>query len=110
MSHAFLYWLKSEEERAMQVTKAPWHFRARMRVMLIAAAAAAAAIMGWVDGTPSAAYSASGPLASAPVAGRPAPPFSVPALTGGGPVTLAQFAGHPLVITFFSSDCGVCWP
>ena len=92
----------------MQVSKAPRHFRARMRVMLIASAAAV--IMGWAYAVPSAVYSASGPLASAPVAGRPAPPFSVPALTGGVPVTLAQFAGHPLVITFFNSDCGVCWP
>ena len=25
-------------------------------------------------------------------------------------MTLAQFAGHPLVITFFNSDCGVCRP
>ncbi len=92
----------------MQVSKAPRHFRARMRVMLIASAAAV--IMGWAYAVPSAVYSASGPLASAPVAGRPAPPFSVPALAGGGQVTLAQFAGHPLVITFFNSDCGVCWP
>ncbi len=94
----------------MQVSRAPRHFRARMRVMLIAAAAAAAAIMGWVYASPSAVYSASGPVAGAPVAGRPVPPLSVPSLTGGGQVTLAQFAGHPLVITFFSSDCGVCWP
>lgn len=92
----------------MQVSKAPWYFRARMRVMLIASAAAL--IMGWASSVPSAVYSASGPLASAPVAGRPAPPFSVPSLTGGGQVTLAQFAGHPLVITFFNSDCGVCRP
>lgn len=94
----------------MQVSSALRHFRARMRVMLIAPAVVATAIMGWVYSAPSAVYSASGPLASAPVAGRPAPPFSVPALTGGGQVTLAQFAGHPLVITFFNSDCGVCWP
>ena len=92
----------------MQVSRAPRHFRARMRVMLIASAAAA--IMGWAYSVPSAAYSASGSLASAPVAGRPAPPLSVPALIGGGQVTLAQFAGHPLVITFFNSVCGVCWP
>jgi cytochrome c biogenesis protein CcmG, thiol:disulfide interchange protein DsbE len=94
----------------MQVSRTPRHFRARMRVMLIASITAATAIMGWLYAIPSAVYSASGPLASAPVAGRPAPPFSVPALTGGGQVTLAQFAGHPLVITFFNSDCGVCWP
>jgi cytochrome c biogenesis protein CcmG, thiol:disulfide interchange protein DsbE len=92
----------------MQVSRAPRRYSARMRVMLIASAAAA--IMGWAYAVPSAVYSASAPLASAPVPGRPAPPFSVPALTGGGQVTLAQFAGHPLVITFFNSDCGVCRP
>jgi peroxiredoxin len=76
--------------------------------MLIASAAAA--VMGWAYSVPSAVYSASGPVAGPPVAGRPAPPFSVPALAGGGQVALAQFAGHPLVITFFSTDCGTCWP
>ena len=94
----------------MQAFRTPWHFRARMRVMQIASAAIVSAIMGWAYAVPSAVYSASGPLASAPVAGRPAPPLSVPALIGGGQVTLAQFAGHPLVITFFNSVCGVCWP
>ncbi len=82
----------------------------RMRIMQIASVAAAGAIMGWVYSIPNVVYSASQPLVSAPVSGRPAPPLSVPSLTGGGQVTLAQFSGHPMVITFFSSDCGVCWP
>ncbi len=93
----------------MQASKTPRHLLARMRVMLIALVAVAAAIMGWVYSIPNVVYSASQPLASAPVAGHPAPPFSVPSLTGGQ-VTLAQFTGHPVVITFFNSDCGVCWP
>lgn len=88
----------------MQVSRAPRCFGTR--VMLIASAAAA--IMGWAYSVP--VYSASGPLAGPPVAGHSAPPFSVPALSGEGQVTLAQFAGHPLVITFFSTDCEACWP
>ena len=82
----------------------------RVRIMLIASVAAAGAIMGWVYSIPNVVYSASQPLGGAPVSGRPVPPLSVPSLTGEGQVTLAQFSGHPVVITFFSSDCGVCWP
>ena len=92
----------------MQVSKAPRHFPARMHLMLIVLAAVAAATMGWFS-TPSMVYSTSGPVATGAKAGRPAPPFSVPSLNGGQ-VTLAQFTGHPLVITFFNSACGVCWP
>jgi peroxiredoxin len=93
----------------MQVSRTPRHFWARKRVTLIALVAIAAATMGW-SSTPSMVYSASEPVAAGAKAGRPAPPFSVPSLTGGGQVTLVQFTGHPLVITFFNSDCGVCWP
>jgi len=28
----------------------------------------------------------------------------------GGEVSLARFSDNPLVIAFFNSDCGVCWP
>jgi len=76
--------------------------------MLIALVAVTAATMGWFS-TPSMVYSASEPVATGAKAGRPVPPFSVPALNGGQ-VTLAQFTGHPLVIAFFNSLCGVCRP
>ena len=93
----------------MQVFKAPRDFQARPRAKLIAAAVVAATILGWGYRTPSVGYSASEPVATGAKAGRPAPQFSVPSLAGGR-VTLAQFTGRPLVITFFNSDCGVCWP
>ncbi len=93
----------------MQVSKVPRHFRARMRVTLIALIAAVVAMMGWSYFTPSMVYSASEPVATGVKAGRPVPSFSVSSLTGGQ-VTLAQFTGHPLVITFFNSYCGVCRP
>ncbi len=90
----------------MQVSKASRHLRARMRVTLIALAVVLAMI-GWSCFAPSI-VSAGAPIAAAEV-GRPVPPLSFPSLTGGQ-VTLAQFAGRPLVITFFSTDCRVCWP
>jgi len=36
-------------------------------------------------------------------AGDPAPPFSLPA-TGGGTVSLAEHAGHPVVLVFYPGD------
>lgn len=39
--------------------------------------------------------------------GRSAPAFAVPGLTGGQ-LTLAQYAGHPRVVTFFATSCGQC--
>jgi thiol-disulfide isomerase/thioredoxin len=34
--------------------------------------------------------------------------WSLPALQGGGTVSLAQFRGHPVVATFFASWCTAC--
>ena len=93
----------------MQTSQAPRHLRARKCVMLIVSATVAAAVLGWVHAAPSVAYSANQAPVTGPVAGRPVPPLSVPSLNGGE-VSLARFSGHPLVITFFNSDCGVCWP
>ena len=92
----------------MRTSQAPSrHFGARVRAMLIALVAVAAATTWWFP-SPGTVSSAS-PVAPGATAGRSVPPFAVPSLTGGQ-VTLAQFAGHPLVITFFNSLCGVCWP
>ena len=41
-------------------------------------------------------------------AGRPAPRFSLPSLSGGGEVSLASFSGHPVVLNFFASWCPGC--
>ncbi len=65
----------------------------------------------WTDLTPV----ISGPLpvaladTAAPQQGRPAPGFAIPAI-GGGQVILAQYAGHPRVVTFFSVGCIDCRP
>ena len=93
----------------MKTSQTPRHPRARRCVTLLVFTAAAAAILGWVHAVPSVAYSANQASVISPVAGRPVPPLSVPSLNGGE-VSLARFSGHPLVITFFNSDCGVCWP
>lgn len=92
----------------MQILMAFSHLRACLRVMLIAYAVVAA-MTGWSYATSSIAYSASERIAAGAKVGRAAPLFSVPSLTGGQ-VTLAQFIGRPLVITFFFSECRVCWP
>lgn len=42
-----------------------------------------------------------------PVVGEPLPPFELARLDGGT-AGLATFAGRPLVITFFFSDCAPC--
>ena len=42
-----------------------------------------------------------------PVVGEPLPSFELAQLNGGK-VSLASFAGHPLVVTFFFSDCAPC--
>ncbi|MDA8300404.1 MAG: TlpA disulfide reductase family protein [Actinomycetota bacterium] len=40
--------------------------------------------------------------------GRVAPGFSLPNLRGGRKVSLAGFAGHPVVLNFFASWCADC--
>ena len=40
--------------------------------------------------------------------GRVAPGFSLPSLRGGQKVSLAGFAGHPVVLNFFASWCQNC--
>ncbi len=62
----------------------------------------------WRQSTPNRFTPAILPEAGGPRSGYPAPGFAVPGLAGGR-VTLAQYAGHPRVVSFFASWCESCW-
>jgi thiol-disulfide isomerase/thioredoxin len=58
------------------------------------------------SGPSSAALAEGPPTLLAP--GTVAPPFSLPGLDGGRPVTLSAFRGEPVVVNFFASWCPDC--
>lgn len=76
--------------------------------MLAAAIALITALaVGWaawqqLGGPPSIVVSRS------PFIGKPAPPLSLPALDGGGTINLADYAGRPVIVNFWASDCLPC--
>jgi cytochrome c biogenesis protein CcmG, thiol:disulfide interchange protein DsbE len=47
-------------------------------------------------------------LAATGLIGKPIPAYSLPALTGGLPVTPVAFAGKPYLVNAFASWCGPC--
>ena len=47
-------------------------------------------------------------VSRSPLIGKPAPPLSLPALDGSGTVSLADYAGRPLIVNFWASDCPPC--
>ena len=79
----------------------------RSRLVLAAAIGLITVLaVGWVawqqlGGPPSIVVSRS------PLIGKPAPPLSLPALDGGT-ITLADYAGRPLIVNFWASDCLPC--
>ncbi len=64
--------------------------------------------VGWRQSAPATIAPAVLPETVGPKSGHPAPGFAVPGLSGGQ-VTLAQYAGHPRVVSFFASWCESCW-
>jgi cytochrome c biogenesis protein CcmG/thiol:disulfide interchange protein DsbE len=76
---------------------------------LAAAVVAGAVAMGlWLRPASRPVRAPSLPVPTGPQVGRPAPAFAVPGLTGGR-LTLARYAGHPRVVSFFAAWCEECW-
>ena len=72
-----------------------------MRFLRRSAAAAGLAIAATVT----AGCSAGGPAVPAGATTRA---FTLPALGQGGAISLARYAGHPVILTFFASWCPTC--
>jgi peroxiredoxin len=71
-------------------------------------AVAVLVVVGWRQSASNTITRETAPETGGPRSGRPAPGFAVPGLAGGQ-VTLAQYAGHPRVVSFFASWCESCW-
>lgn len=104
--------MRSHTERIPIPPKASPHSGSRIRVLLIALAAivatGVAAGTAWRTSAPTRDTSAGLADVAGLQAGRPAPAFAIPALNGGH-LTLAQYGGHPRLVSFFASWCVECW-
>ena len=96
---------------------APGHKRPSDRLFKWVAALAAACLIGFVvfvvvrgPGHPSAVGSSALEVPPPPVLkpGTAAPPFSLPQLQGGQPLSLTAFRGMPVIVNFFASWCRDC--
>ncbi|HUC36451.1 MAG TPA: TlpA disulfide reductase family protein [Acidimicrobiales bacterium] len=89
----------------------------RDRIFKLIVAVGAACLIGFVifvvvrgpaKPTSSSSTALASPSPSTLKAGTPAPPFSLPALDGGNPVSLTSFRGSPVILNFFASWCPDC--
>jgi cytochrome c biogenesis protein CcmG/thiol:disulfide interchange protein DsbE len=65
-------------------------------------------VRGPAKSTSSSSTALASPPPSTLKAGTAAPPFSLPALSGGAPVSLTSFRGSPVILNFFASWCTDC--
>lgn len=80
-----------------------------LALALLPLAAAISVLLILAKGSPS----GSQPMTTGPRVGftrvdRPAPSITLPSLTGKGSVSLADLAGEPIVINFWSTTCEIC--